>query len=228
MGEAKRKREQARKQQSQQLSRPPLKHSPADAVTVLQAANAFREYARPFCEKAAESFSPDEVRGVEDKDFGNVIASATNLAFAIELYMKALRILKELGPMRTHDLATLYAGLPKDLRRAIKVTYDDAQKKVDPSQPARAIGVVIVHKDALAQDRSLGILATDWSLRAVLERSRDLFRGWRYLYDQGEPGKVKRVYYEYQWLEAAADALRHHASLAVQELYTAGMTLNPE
>jgi hypothetical protein len=56
------------------------------------------------------------------------------------------------------------------------------------------------------------------SLQAVLERSRDLFEEWRHLYDQGEPGKVKRTYYEYYCLEAVADVLRQHATRAVEAL----------
>lgn len=221
MGEAKRKRERAQKQQSQQPPRPPLKHAPADAVTVLRVANAFRECSRPFCEKVG-SIPPNQVRQVEDKDFGGMIASATNLAFAIELYMKALRILNQLGPMRTHDLAKLYMNLPEELRQAIKATYDAAQKKLDPSQPARALTVTISHRDAPQEDRvRIPTSMFDASLRAVLERSRALFDEWRYLYDQGEPGKVKQVYYEYQWLEAAADALRQHVTQAVRDLAAA-------
>jgi hypothetical protein len=166
---------------------------------------------------------------MEDTDFGPMIASATNLAFAIELYMKALRILNKLGPMRTHDLATLYANLPTELRRAIKATYDVAQKKLDPSQPARALTVAISHKDAPQDDKDAlqdhrfraPTSMYDASLPAVLERSRVLFEEWRYLYEQGEHGKVKRLYYEYQWLEAVADALRQHTNQAVIDLAAA-------
>jgi hypothetical protein len=78
------------------------------------------------------SLPPKEGAEAAKKDFGGMIASATNLAFAIELYMKALRILNGLGPMHTHDLADLYANFPKELRQAIKTTYDAGPKKPDP------------------------------------------------------------------------------------------------
>jgi|SRR4029450_8415401 hypothetical protein len=209
MGEGKGKMEQAQKQ------RP--KHAPGDAVTVIQAANAFREHSRPFCEKARFS-APYQVRPVEDDDFGAMVASATNLAFAIELYVKALRMLNKLGPMHTHDLFNLYASLPKSLRLAIEATYEAGLKKLDPSASPFVV-VRIAHRDAPQEDRSrieqLPPDVANTSLERVLERSRDLFERWRYLYDQGEHGTVKWLCYEYRWLEVAADALGQHAMRAL-------------
>jgi hypothetical protein len=209
MGEARRRKEQTQK--------PRLKHAPGDALSVIQAANAFREYSRPFCDKV-RGFPPQQVKQVQDNDFGDLIASATNLAFAIELYIKAVRILHGLGPMRTHDLAALYASLPKTSRRRIQATYAATIQTLDPS-PSPLVVVRIAHRDA-PQDEArrtdkLPDNVSDVSFERVLERSRDLFERWRYLYDQGKHGTVVWLYYEYRWLEVAADALRNHATYSL-------------
>src|SRR6266487_1480225 len=118
MGEAKRKREQGQPQ-------PLLKHQPGDALIVLQSADAFRRAARSFCEQVAR-LPTDEAMAEARKDIGAMIAAATNLAFAIELYMKALRIIYGLGPKWTHHLGKLYADLPSRLRHSIEVAYEAA------------------------------------------------------------------------------------------------------
>jgi hypothetical protein len=217
MGEAKRKKEAQR----QQPPRPPLKHAPADALVVLQAANAFRDCARPLCQKLGGLLPEAAVQAV-DSDFGGTIASASNLAFAIELYMKALRMLNKLGPMNIHELSKLYLNLPKELRRAIETTYDAMPKISAPYKQPKAVLVRISHKNAPESDRrDTPRWPTDVSLHALLERNNNLFERWRYLWDEGEPGKVKQAYYEYQCLEAAADALREHTTRAINALVEA-------
>ena len=45
------------------------------------------------------------------------MASAVNLAFSIELYLKALRAIHNKPTRRGHYLAELYTELPKELRQ---------------------------------------------------------------------------------------------------------------
>ncbi|MBN1695590.1 HEPN domain-containing protein [candidate division WOR-3 bacterium] len=49
---------------------------------------------------------------------------ATNLAFAIELYLKALLILLDLKWPYTHDLHTLYNLVPESVRELIESVYE--------------------------------------------------------------------------------------------------------
>jgi len=141
---------------------------------------------------------------------GEMIATATNLAFAVELYMKALRIIYEQGPKRTHDLGKLYADLPLRLWRSIETAYEAAPKP-DVTRYATSLGISITHKDASPEERAtIPRGEADESICAVLERSSNVFENFRYLYDQGEPGRVTRLPFEYYYLGVAADALRAH------------------
>ena len=183
---------------------------------VLQSADAFRAASRPFCEKVAKLRISEAVEEGR-RDLGGMIASATNLAFAVELYMKALRIVNKQGPKWTHNLGKLYSDLPEKLRRSIEVTYEAAPKP-DVSLYATSLGISITHKDASAEERAtIPRGPSDESILAVLERSSAVFENWRYLYDQGEPGRVKRLPFEYHYLGIAADALREHVVRGLRE-----------
>jgi hypothetical protein len=127
--------------------------------------------------------------------------------------------------MEAHNLGTLYLNLPLELRKAIKITYDAIPKKLAPSYRPGAVQVAISHRAAPDSERFRTLAwQSDVSLRALLERNSDLFLRWRYLWDQGQPGTVQRVYYEYQCLEAAADALREHTTRAINLLVEAERT----
>lgn len=205
MGEAKRKKDK-RLAQGQQ---PPLKHQPGDAGIVRESADAFRTAARPFCAQMAR-LPREEAMAEARKQKGTMIAAATNLAFAVELYMKALRIVYGLGPRRIHDLGTLYADLPSRLRRSIEAAYEAAPKP-NVTRYATSLGISITHKDASLQERAtIPPGESDESIRAVLERSSNVFEAFRYLHDEGQPGRVTRRLFEYHYLGAAADALRAH------------------
>jgi hypothetical protein len=117
MDEAKRKREQ----QQQQPPSPP-KHGPGDAEIVLLSADGFRACSRPFREKVAKRGNEEAIREGR-KDKGGMVASAVNLAFSVELYLKALRIIHTLPPSRTHDLGQLYAELPRQTRQFLEREY---------------------------------------------------------------------------------------------------------
>ncbi len=71
MGEAKRKKE-AQKQPAQHSALRPLKHAPADALVVLQSANAFRDCSRPFCRKLG-NLMPEAAAQAANSDFGGMI-----------------------------------------------------------------------------------------------------------------------------------------------------------
>ncbi len=204
MGEAKRK-----KFAQQQHSQTPPKHQPGDAGIVLQSADAFRTAARPFCERVTQ-LPTQEAMAEARKAMGTMIAAATNLAFAVELYMKALRIIYGLGPKRIHDLGQLYADFSSPLRRSIEATYE-AVPKPDVTRYATSLGISITHKDAPLEERTaIPRGEPDESMRAVLERSSNVFETFRYLYDEGEQGRVTRRPFEYHYLGVAADALRTH------------------
>ena len=122
-------------------------HQPGDAYIVLKTGDAFRKVSDPFRQRMS-ALPLEESKREADKDKGGMIAAATCLAFAVELYIKALRMLNRLGPERTHDLDELYSDLPNDLRRSIEERYNAGM-----GTSSRAFVVNITHKDATSQER---------------------------------------------------------------------------
>ena len=208
MGEAKRKQAQPAQPRAQERG---------DATIVFASAGGFRRCFQGF--RSRMGTLEINVAHVEAaKDAGSMIASAVNVAFSIELYLKALRILRNQRPNRTHDLSALYMELPTEVRESIEAEYETVPKP-DPVGPAIALQVQIAHKDASAQDRASSMKGPiDHSLPAVLQRSRAVFETWRYLLDQGEPRKVKVLNYEFHYLGVAADVLHAHVARELEKL----------
>ena len=207
MGEAKRKRE---------TQRTASELGWTDAEIVLLSADAFRACSRPFIDRVllhGLDVKAALQEGTDDK--GGMIASAVNLAFAVELYLKGLRIIHKVPTRITHELDRLYLDLPADLRRTIEEEY--GRVVVAQDQPL-SLGLSISPKGTtLAQRMDLPPPPTDHTLVAVLQRSRDVFEVWRYLYEQGAPGTVTRRAYEFYFLGIAADVLRAHVKRGLEE-----------
>jgi len=57
-------------------------------------------------------------------DLGGLVASATNLTLAVEIYLKTLYILLGLQVPHTHNLLRLFSGLPREVQEALTHDYD--------------------------------------------------------------------------------------------------------
>src|SRR6266436_2016948 len=63
---------------------------------------------------------------------GNVAAAATNLAFAIELYIKAILIASKIDAPTGrdgHNLGKLHAAMPQHFKNVIERSYEETRKK---------------------------------------------------------------------------------------------------
>jgi hypothetical protein len=215
MGEAKRKHEATKA-----VTPPPSAATPdlgwADAEMMLLSADAFRACASPF----RENLLPHKKGAVLTKaqhDRGGAVASAVNLAFSIELYLKALRAIHGRPMRRGHDLDGLYMDLPGKLRTSIEAQYKMVAKNTSRDQ-VLSFGFSISHKSAtLAERLAKPKGPTDHSVEAVLKRSRRLFEMWRYLYEQGEPGAIVRTSYEFYFLGVLAEILHDNAKRGLAE-----------
>jgi HEPN domain-containing protein len=182
---------------------------------VFLSADAFRASSRPFRQKVA-GLSIDAASREATKDLGGLMASATNLALSVELYLKALRMATGRAPNRIHALDKLYADLPQDLRQSVEAAYG-ARPKPALDGEAIAVDLSIKRKDGPEEVRPPKTVKPDHSLPLVLQRSSAVFETWRYLYESGELGKVNPRY-EFHYLGVAADVLHEHADRVVQRI----------
>ena len=73
----------------------------------LLSASAFQDLANNFI-KPARAIEPKEAKRFLLDNFGHLIASATNMSFAIEIYLKAIISLSGNEPKNIHGLSKLF------------------------------------------------------------------------------------------------------------------------
>lgn len=141
-------------------------------------------------------------------ELGDVVACATTLGFAIELYIKALLTQLDLPFPQTHDLRNLYDLLPKTVRKIIESTYNEAL----PEQVRLLYGrmSITIAKGPLEEPEWDDNNKISLSLPDVLARSRDIFQSWRYIYEftQPENSPYKFHQFEYGFLWSVAESIR--------------------
>lgn len=140
-------------------------------------------------------------------EMGDVVACATNLAFAVELYLKGLLIQLGLDVPMDHNLRNLYAGIPQSVRTLIESIYDTAL----PDEVRRLGGHVsfTLAKGPL-KEPPWDDYKSSLALPDLLARSKDLFVSWRYVFEFSQPEGSSYQFrqFEYGLLRCAAEVLR--------------------
>lgn len=175
---------------------------PGELYMIIVTADAFRASSQPFRDKAAGLDVVAASRIALD-DLGGMVVCATNLAFAVELYVKGFRRMYGQEPKFDHSLKALYDDLPQDLAQSIEAMYDAAPK------PIASIGFDVT------MGAPTPAPVSDHSLASVLDRSSALFEKWRYLYEAG-----KKPMFEFYYLGIVADVMHVHAQRFIQERLT--------
>jgi hypothetical protein len=176
-----------------------------EAQAALKCGEAFQRSAKIFIpriglirEKSSQNFS---------NQLGNLVACATNLAFAIELYLKALLMLLDLEVPHSHNLHFLYDKIPQPVRKVIESTYDINL----PEQ------VLLLHGRVSFTLAKGPLEKPQWNdskeslaLPDTLARSKDLFQSWRYIFEFHQPNDSSYQFhkFEYGLLWCAAEAIR--------------------
>ena len=138
--------------------------------------------------------------------YGECVASATMLAFALELYLKSLLLLCRCPVPKTHNLVTLYRRLPDKQRQTILAIYDKSAEGFAPD--ACVISMSVGQGD---EDDLHGNAALDASLEAVLDRCKDAFENWRYFHETAVDGGPRvSLRFEYQRLDWICGAIDLH------------------
>jgi len=137
-------------------------------------------------QRVAQQFIPDipHMEGTGQAGFSSdtadLVACATNLAFAIELYLKGLLAHLGLQVPATHDLRQLYDRIPSPIRALMEDVYLSCFREQVEGRPRPAVTLTIGPPDEPVWDReSKGSPA----LPDLLTRSRDLFQSWRYVFE---------------------------------------------
>ncbi len=197
------------------MAKRPGPRSLRDVRAGLVCAEAFQKLAEPFIERIAT----DLREGTQDHpsiEIGDLVACATNLAFALELYMKTLLAQLELTIPHTHDLRHLYDAIPHQVRTQIEHDYDDAWR----SQWYGRRASITVAKGPLDQPAWNDYRKDSKQLGELLRRSCDLFQSWRYIYELTEPedGAYQFHQFEYGLLLCACQAIRASVMTHLDEM----------
>lgn len=140
-------------------------------------------------------------------ELGDLAACATNLAFALELFLKALLTQLGLSVPESHNLRALYDGIPQPVRVLIEDVYNT--KWPEQVRQLRGRASFTLAKGPPEEPR-WGAYKVSPSLPNLLARSTDLFQSWRYVFEFSQPeGSPYQFHqFEYGLLWCAAEAIR--------------------
>ena len=151
------------------------------------------------------------------KEVGDLVACATNLAFAIELYLKGLLTHLDLPITQNHDLRNLYDQLPQAVRAIIEEVYDSFWPKQFRKLGRRTSFTLAKgpREEPLWDDYT----KTSPALPDLLARSRDSFQSWRYVFEYAQPKESPYQFhkFEYGLLWCAAEAFRIELMIRLQD-----------
>lgn len=188
---------------------PPNRDLDRDAIVAC--AEAFLRLAEPVVIRIGE--------GVEERtqshpflpSMGDVAAAATNLAFAIELYIKAILLVSKIDVptgREGHNLGTLYALTPEYFKTVIERLYEETRKKDWSGRyPSITVSVARVSANLPKWDDDQ---SKSFDLGAILNRSSDIFTSWRYIFEfkKTDDGGWRSHRFEYGLLLSACHAMR--------------------
>lgn len=149
----------------------------------LACADSFRRTAESFIDvERIRRDLPEGPIGTYGQAFGDLAVCATNLAFALEIYLKCLRTQVGL-PARSrgsgHDLWELYEGLPPQIKSEIEERYERGRTNPHPAHASITFAIGRSPDPPIWSDFSKKLM----ELGEVLKRSKDVFVSWRYVFE---------------------------------------------
>lgn len=146
----------------------------------LVCADSFLKTAQSFIDtQKIKRELPEGSDGINNPALGDLAVCATNLAFAIEIYLKCLRAQLGLQHARGHDLWDLYNDLPDHIKSEIETRYERGRNNPSPAHASITFSLSRRPDAPAWQDLSLASM----KLGDVLKRSKDVFVSWRYVFE---------------------------------------------
>ena len=136
----------------------------------------------------------------------SVVTCAVNLGFAIELYLKALRVQLGVAFRNSHDLYELWSDLPQDAKEYVEWMYLLGLKAL-PKNERFSCTLAVGSQEQPNWEKPDGkYLMVD----PLLQRARNLFASFRYLFEiripEDESHQVR--VFDYRPLLVLCDAVR--------------------
>jgi len=177
-----------------------------DTSAALACAEAFQRVAEPLLPGIGQDVEGNVQFPHAPRNIGDLVVAAANLAFAVELYVKALLAELQINVPQTHDLGKLYATIPQSLRNEIEKSYDTNWREHWYGKRAS----ITIAKGPAEQPEWNDYRNQPKNLGAVLARSGDVFSSWRYIYEFTEPDRAGYQFhrFEYACLLCACPAIR--------------------
>jgi len=179
-----------------------------NAEAALMCGEAFQRLAEEFIPRIGEI--KEESSQAMSNELGDLVACATNIGFAIELYLKTLLTQLDLPVPSVHDLRTLYDAIPQPVRALIESVYDTALPDDVRQLRGRVSFTLAKGKGPLEEPLWDDHTKVSSALPDLLARSRDLFQSWRYVFEFSPPEDSPYQFHQFEYglLRCAAEAMR--------------------
>ncbi len=164
----------------------------------LVSAQAFQRLAEVFIDRIAVEVKEAAYHSDHwPTQLGDLVACATNLAFAIELYLKALLTHLELPVPQHHDLRALYDAIPESVGREIELNYLAC---LQPHVRSRRSLSITLAKGPQGEPTWDDRTKTSPALPDLLQRSRNLFQSWRYISEFTQPQDSPYQFHKFEYV----------------------------
>ncbi len=150
--------------------------------------------------------------------------AATNLGFALELYLKSIRAWVGLENPETHDLWVLYKSLPVEVKHDIESLY---QPELDSKPPTEILTlrtvVELSHTGTPSSPEFPKSTPLQRDVSNLLRRTKSLAVAWRYPQDSVPLGKrySPEMSFEHTCLVLLANAFDHFIHTKTSAPYAA-------
>lgn len=178
-----------------------------DWKTAFVCANAFLQLAEPLARNIGENVQEGMQPQTPESCFGDMVAAATNLGFAIELYLKLILAISEINVPKHHILGKLFAIIPHHFKVVINEFYKDILLEWSGKRACITVAVSSTLTE-LPKWHDTSSVSSD--IESLFNRTGDIFSSWRYIYEFTDPGMGEYQYrsFEYGFLLSACKAIK--------------------
>jgi hypothetical protein len=182
---------------------------PTDASSGIAAlaGDSFLLYSQFFIESLPADL---DIAVAASQDIGGLLASATNLCLAIEIYLKAVLLHNGIGFPHIHNLSKLYDLIPTEVQDRILIAYKALEKDIDSSKVPKL--ELELGRSASFPENEIAF-DVDNSISALLSRNEDAFVTWRYAFSALADKDNTSLIYEFLHLTLIGKAIRGQLSI---------------